>query len=239
MKDIFGTALLDYYRGNYSEDITTETSISDEDVLPLPYLFRSFDEMPLLEQRALQEARGSVLDIGCGAGSHALYLQQKGIEVTAIDVSPGAVEVAQLRGVNQVLHGDALQLKNKKFDTLLALMNGAGILETLDKASKNLQRLMRLLKPDGQLLVDSSDLRYMYDQGEDGGIWVPADRYYGELDYTISYKGMQEQPFPWLYLDPIRFQGLCEDNQLRFELIEEGDHFDYLARITAPERNRA
>jgi 2-polyprenyl-3-methyl-5-hydroxy-6-metoxy-1,4-benzoquinol methylase len=87
MKDLFGKALLDYQNDNYTEDIITSTNISDEDELPLPYLFRSFKDMPKLEQKALKLAEGKTLDVGCGAGSHSLYLQQKEIEVKAIDIS--------------------------------------------------------------------------------------------------------------------------------------------------------
>ena len=99
MKDLFGKALLDYQNGDYTEDLITSTNISDEDELPLPYLFRDYNEMPPLEQKALQIAKGTVLDVGCGSGSHSLYLQNKGLQVKAIDISKGAIEVAKLRGV--------------------------------------------------------------------------------------------------------------------------------------------
>ena len=126
MKDLFGNALLDYHNGNYTEDIITSTSISGEDVLPLPYLFRSFNEMPKLEQKALKLAKGLVLDVGCGSGSHSLYLQEKGLKVKAIDISKGAVKVAKQRGV---LHAETINIldETETFDTILLLMNGTGI----------------------------------------------------------------------------------------------------------------
>src|SRR5690606_13824686 len=102
MKDLFGIALLEYHNGSYTHDLVTATSISDEDTLPLPYLFRSFSEMPKLEQKALKLAKGKVLDVGCGAGSHSLFLQEQGLDVTALDISKGAVEVSKQRGVKQV-----------------------------------------------------------------------------------------------------------------------------------------
>ena len=101
MKDLFGKALLDFQNGNYSEDITTSTNISDEDALPLPYLFRDYKDMPKLEQKALKLSKGSVLDVGCGSGSHSIYLQEKGFKVKAIDISKGAIEVTKQRGVLQ------------------------------------------------------------------------------------------------------------------------------------------
>lgn len=231
MKDIFGKALLDYHSGNYSEDIMTSTNISDEDVLPLPYLFRDFNDMPKLEQKALQLAKGAVLDIGCGTGSHSLYLQQKGLEIKAIDISKGAIKVAKQRGVLHAKVVDVLD-ETERFDTLLLLMNGTGIFQELIKVSKYLQHLKSLLKPKGQILIDSSDIKYMYED-EDGGLWVDTNAgYYGELDYFISYKGEKEHPMKWLYLDFDTLKLACETVGLQCELILEGNHFDYLARLS-------
>ncbi len=97
--DIFGKALLDYQKGNYIEDIKTISSLDEEDIIPVPYLFRNYEEMPVIEQKALQLCRGSVLDIGCGAGSHSLYLQEKEFQVTALDSSQGAIETCKQRRV--------------------------------------------------------------------------------------------------------------------------------------------
>ncbi|TXG34547.1 class I SAM-dependent methyltransferase [Seonamhaeicola maritimus] len=231
MKDIFGKALLDYQNGNYTEDIITSTSISDEDILPLPYLFRSFSEMPKLEQKALQLAKGYVLDVGCGTGSHSLYLEKKGLHVKAIDISKGAIHVAKQRGVTNAEAIDILD-ETETFDTILLLMNGTGIFQELIQVSKYLKHLKSLLKPNGQILIDSSDIKYMYED-EDGGFWVDTSaEYYGELDYFISYKGEKETPLKWLYLDFNTLKLACETVGLHCELIKEGEHFDYLARIT-------
>ncbi|MCW9038316.1 class I SAM-dependent methyltransferase [Altibacter sp.] len=235
MKDVLGAALLDYYHGNYSEDIITETNISEADALPLPYLFRSYTEMPLIEQAALKAAKGTILDIGCGAGSHALYLQQQDHRVTAIDVSEGAVKVSRLRGVQYAECTPLLQFQGATFDTLLLLMNGTGIFGTLSQVSQYLQHLKSLMAPGGQILIDSSDLQYMYDTGEEGGIWVPGTHYYGELEFTMSYKGETSEWFDWLYLDEGLFEEACTSNGLHFEIVTRGDHYDYLARLTAAE----
>lgn len=236
MQDLLGEALLDFFNGNYSEDILTETSISEEDLLPLPYLFRSYAEMPPLEQKALNRATGKVLDVGCGAGSHSLYLQEQGFEVLAIDVSEGAVKVAQLRGVEKtqhiaLLHLTAANHSEERFDTILLLMNGTGIFQKMDQVSNYLKHLKSLLTPDGQILIDSSDLQYMYDTTEEGGIIVPADHYYGELEFILKYKGMESEKFPWLYIDEGRFQNLCEQNGLHYKVLARGDNFDYLAQL--------
>ncbi len=232
MKDLFGTAILDYQTNNSPEDIITETTISEADAMEVSYLFRSYQEMPKLEQKALQLAKGKILDVGCGAGSHSLYLQEKGLEVTSIDISENAIKACALRGVQNAQVQNVLDSNsNEKFDTILLLMNGTGIFGTLDQTSKYLQKLKSLLAPNGQILIDSSDIIYMFDEDEDGSKWVSADGYYGELTFTISYKNQTEEAFPWLYIDYNTLQNAALANGLECELILEGEHFDYLARL--------
>jgi len=232
MKDLFGTAILDYQTNNSPEAIITETTISDADAMEVSYLFRSFNEMPKLEQKALQLAKGKILDVGCGAGSHSLYLQEKGLEVTAIDISENAIKACRLRGLTTTRVENVLDLEEKeKFDTIILLMNGTGIFGTLDQTSNYLQKLKRLLSPNGQILIDSSDIIYMFDEEEDSSKWIPADGYYGELIFTISYKNQKEVPIPWLYLDYTTLQNAAQANGLECEIIVKGEHFDYLARL--------
>jgi cyclopropane fatty-acyl-phospholipid synthase-like methyltransferase len=226
MLDLFGKAILDFQTNNSPKDIITETNISDADEMSVAYLFRNYNEMPKLEQKALQLAKGKVLDVGCGAGSHSLYLQEKGFEVTSIDISENAIKACQLRGLKNAKTQNILDLKNEKFDTILLLMNGTGIFQTISESSKYLQKLKNLLNPNGQILIDSSDIIYMFDEDE-----VPTDNYYGELTFTISYKNETENPFPWLYLDYPLLEKLATENGLQCELIEKGEHYDYLAHL--------
>lgn len=230
MKDVFGTAILDYQLGNCSEDLITSTSITEVDSLPLPYLFRNHSEMPSLEKTALKLSKGTVLDIGCGAGSHSLYLKSKGLKVKSIDISVGAIEACRLRGLNQAHVLDVMD-ETASFDTLLLLMNGSGVFQSLAHTPFVLSHLKTLINPDGQILIDSSDIKYMYED-EDGGYWMDATKdYYGELDYTVRYKN-QEATFSWMYLDFENLKIASEQAGLRCELIEEGPHFDFLAKIT-------
>lgn len=230
MRDIFGKALLDYYNGNYTEDVFTSTNISDEDELPLPFLFRNYDEMPPLEKKAMEHVKGRVLDVGCGAGSHALYLQEQGFDVKAIDVSKGAIEVSKRRGIKNA-EVIALLDETEKFDTILLLMNGSGIFQELSKVPLYLNHLKSLLNPGGQILLDSTDIIYMYED-EDGGYWQDLNaNYYGELDYMVSYKGESEPLTTWLYIDYETLVTTCKSVGLECELIMEGEHYDYLARV--------
>ena len=231
MKDLFGKAILDFQTNNSPENLVTETNISEADEMRVDYLFRSFNEMPKLEKKALQLCKGKVLDVGCGAGSHSLYLQEKGFAVTAIDISANAIKACKLRGLQNAQVQNLLALEEEKFDTILLLMNGTGIFRTLLETSNYLQKLKSLLNPNGQILIDSSDIIYMFDEYADGSYLVPADGYYGELTFTISYKGETEESFPWLYLDYNTLQNAAQANGLQCELILEGEYFDYLARL--------
>ncbi|MRX68896.1 Methyltransferase domain-containing protein [Flavobacterium resistens] len=234
MKDLFGKAMYDFQTNNSPEDIITETSISEEDEMSVAYLFRSYNEMPKLEQKALQLSFGKILDVGCGAGSHSLSLQNdRNLDVTSIDISEKAIETCKLRGVKKPKVQNILDFQEEKFDTILLLMNGTGIFGKLENCNQYLSKLKSLLNPGGQILIDSSDIIYMFDEDEDGGKWIPSSNdYYGELTFTISYKGEKEESFDWLYLDYNTLQNAAIANGLKCELILEGEHYDYLAKLS-------
>lgn len=226
-------ALIDFQNGKYSEDITTYSSLDEKDILPLPYLFRDYDAMPLIEQKALDLCRGTVLDVGCGSGSHSLYLQNKGVEVTGLDDSEGAVFTAESRGVCNVIHSNIYDYSGMKFDTILLLMNGIGIAGRLNEVPRLLSHLEGLLNPGGQILVDSSDIIYMFEVDDDGGYWIPNNcKYYGEVEFTMEYKGLKSAPFNWLYVDYNSLKQVADQQNLSCELVYEGPHYDYLARLS-------
>ncbi|NMH27272.1 class I SAM-dependent methyltransferase [Flavobacterium silvaticum] len=232
MKDLFGLAILDFQTDNEPEDLITETSISEPDVMNVSWLFRSYSQMPKLEKKALQLSHGKVLEVGCGAASHGLYLQdERNLEVHSIDISPKAIEACRLRGIKNASVADIMELSGEKYDTILMLMNGTGICGKYSNLSAFLKKLKSLLRPNGQILIDSSDIIYMFDQDEDGAVSVPASSYYGELEFRVQYKGEFEEPFFWLYLDYNTLHTAANANGLKCEIAFEGKHFDYLARL--------
>lgn len=232
MKDLMGRAIWDYYYQENSEDLQTETSISELDYLPVSYLFRDYQEMNALEKKALDLSFGKVLDVGSGAGSHSLYLQnERKLEVTALDISPKSIEICKARGVKNAICEDLLQFSEKDFDTILLLMNGTGIFQSLEHIDQYLQKLKSLVAENGQILIDSTDILYMYDQDEEGGVLVPATGYYGELDYYLHYKGESELPMKWLYLDFDTLENAAIANGFKIQKIEQLED-SYLAQLT-------
>jgi SAM-dependent methyltransferase len=234
LTDVFGRAIMDYYNGKEAV-IETYSTIGGWDKLPVDYLFRSFDNMPDIEQTALNMASGSVLDLGCGAGSHALYLQNKGLEVKAIDVSAGAIEACRLRGVKNAELVNFWDIKGSKFDSILSLMNGAGICGSMNRVPDFLNHLKSLLQPGGQVLIDSSDVIYMFED-ENGEIDLSeVEHYYGEVEFQSKYDGENSGLYPWLYIDFYNLQQQALHVNMKCELVKKGSHYDYLARLSFSE----
>lgn len=231
--DIFGEAIKDYFNNQYTEDIVVQADDFDDDHIPIPYLFRSYPEMPKVEQKALDTAFGKVLDVGCGAGSHGLYLQkEKKLAVTAIDISEGAIEICKKRGLENTYVQDVFKHDSAPYDTILFLMNGSGIIGTLDRIDRFFNHIKTLLAPKGQVLMDSSDISYLY-QEEDGSFWIDASAgYYGEMRYILKYKKQKSEAFDWLYIDYNTLQNAANANGFLSELLIEGENNDYLARFT-------
>jgi len=231
--DIFGEAITDYYEKKYQEDIVVQAPDFDDDFIPVPYLFRPYKEMPEIEQKALDLAFGNVLDIGCGAGSHSIYLQEeKKLTVQAIDISKGAIDICKKRGLAHAEVQDVYTISDNQYDTLLLLMNGSGIIGKLTHIDRFFLHLNTLLKPQGQILMDSSDIAYLFTE-EDGSFWVDASAgYYGEMQYQLKYKGLISDWFDWLYIDYNTLQNAANANGFLCELILEGAHNDYLVKMT-------
>lgn len=230
--DPMGAAIRDYQNKGKASRLRVLSSMFDEDEMPVVHLFRTFNQMPRLEQKALSMAKGRVLDIGAGAGCHALVLQERGLEVKAIDISLLSCEVMKERGVKDAecvnLFDPQLQ---GKYDTLLLLMNGTGIAGKLNRLSMLLNRLKELLAEGGQILIDSSDLKYIY-ENEDGSMDIDLNApYYGEVDYQMQYKNVKGEPFDWLYTDPMLLASISKQCGLNCEIVEEGENYDFLARL--------
>ncbi len=227
MRDILGQAIMDYYKGIKGHKLWVHDTLGPPVAMKTATYFREEAHMPEWETMALQLCRGAVLDIGAGAGSHTLCLQKKGFDVTAMDISAGACAVMQQRGVRKVLLQDIYAFSASHFDTLLLLMNGIGLTGSLEGLKRFLQHATLLLKPGGQLLFDSSDVAYLY---EDGLSFPP--HYYGAIKCCYEYKNEKTDWFTWLYIDKLTLMEVAQSSGWRVEIVLEDPSDQYLARLT-------
>ena len=230
-QDPMGQAIADYHATGKASRLRVFSPMFDEDEIPVATLFRTIDEMPAIEQEALKVASGHILDVGAGAGCHTLALQAMEKRVTAIDISPLAVETMRQRGVRDVLEQDFFTLDGK-YDTILMLMNGIGIVGTISRLPAFFMQVDHLLAPGGQLLCDSSDICYIFED-EDGIIDLTGvEGYYGELSYQMQYKSIKGEPFPWLFIDAETLREQAAAHGFHCDILMRGPHYDYLARLT-------
>lgn len=232
--DPMGRAVSNYHFNSVDLPIIIHSDDFDDDTIETNYLFRTYKQMPALEKKAMSLCSGKILDVGAGAGTHSVYLQEKGFDVTSLETSSLCCEVLKNRGLRNVIQKDIFKFNSLKFDTIILLMNGTGIAGTLSGLEILLHHLKTLLNPGAQILIDSSDLIYLFEE-EDGSslIEISADKYYGELNFQTEYQNWISQPFPWLYVDPDNLKSIAEKNQLKVNKIFKGGHYDYLARITS------
>jgi hypothetical protein len=231
--DPIGRAVYDFHYHSINQPIIVHSDDFDDDTIDTSYLFRSYKQMPALEKKAMSLCSGTILDIGACAGPHSIYLQQKGFEVTALETSALCCEVLKDRNIAKIVQQDIFKFTGQSFDTILLLMNGTGIAGSLSGLEVLLHHLKTMLNPAGQILIDSSDLIYLFEQ-EDGSalIDLSADKYYGELTFQTEYKSWISQPFSWLYADLNNLENAIEKNQLKLNKVIKGHHYDYLAQIT-------
>lgn len=230
-KDPMGMAIADYQHTGRHKRLTVLSPMFDDDEFPVATLFRTFSEMPPLEQTALRMAKGRILDAGAAAGCHTLALQDMGHDVTAIDISPLSVATMRERGVKNAAEADFFQLQGQ-YDTILLLMNGAGMAGTLERMPRLFAALDRLLAPGGQVLADSSDLIYLYEDEDGDYDLTGVEGYYGEVVYQMKYGSTLGDEFPWLYIDSDTLEQTARECGYCVEVVERGTHFDYLARLT-------
>jgi SAM-dependent methyltransferase len=229
-KDPFGHAIHDYIAGVETPDIIVRSELCEDDIMEVPLLFRSYEEMPEIEKIALSRCKGRVLDVGAGAGCHTIYLNDKGFDVQAIDLSQGAVEYHKLKGIKSRLI-NFFDLKNEQYDTLLFLMNGIGVGGRIKNLKNTLQQAYDLTTHDGKVICDSSDLKYLYEDDE-GGYWINLNaEYYGEYDFQMQYKETVSDWFEWLYVDFDTLKEYAELVGFKVEkLFDEDNH--YLVELT-------
>ena len=225
MADLPGKAIHDFYFQENKKRLFVHDRFGPKVEMPVSTYFRNATRMPQLERIALDRCSGNILDIGAGAGTHSLELQNRGFQCTALEISPKACEVITAKGVENVVCEDFFKFEEKQFDTLLLLMNGIGICATVGGFRTFLKKAKSLLKPDGKIVFDSCDVAYMYED-----ISFP-EYYYGEVECRYEYQGELTDWFGWLYIDQHTMKSVAEEEGWISEIIFEDDRNQYLAEL--------
>jgi len=251
---------MDYQAGKRDHQLQIISDHMDYDPMDPAYFFRGYDAMNSLERMALSMCRGRILDVGYGAGSHALILQKTQNEVYGVDVSPGAQIVARARGMREAWLNDFYNVSGTKFDTLLFLMNGLGIAGRFERFPRFLAKCRELLNPHGQVILDSSDLLYLFEDSDemdrdddtsdrwdddtsndtiesrDDDTLKKRDddtfpSYYGNIRFQFIYNEIVGRPHDWLYLDYVSLEHLATSNGFSAERLMTAPDHSYLARL--------
>lgn len=230
-----GRAILDYHRGATDARIVVHTTLWEDEVTPVEEFYRPDDrELPELEVRAISLCRGRVLDFGAGAGRHALELQRRGHEVTAVDVAPEAVEVMRERGVRDARSGDFDTVAGEVFDTILLLMHGIGLVGTLAGLVAFFKRADPHLADRGRIVCDSADLSLVMPSQWEAHRYRRGGEapYLGEVDFRLSYKEHEGIPYPWLFVDPETLGRAADSAGFECRVVARGARGAYLASLT-------
>jgi SAM-dependent methyltransferase len=245
---LHGRSLWDYFSGDAEATLILHSDLLETEDVPVRAWFRQPAELGPHERRAVALCRGRVLDAGAGTGVHSLVLQERGLEVVAIDVVPEAVEIMRRRGVRDVRLADLMEpaaLAGETFDTILMLANGAGLTENLAGLDHFLREVDGLLRAGGQILMDSTDLRPPSTRRTGvaprsskarrrlaGRSKRPDERYLGEIQFQLEYRGEKGAPFPQLYVDPDTLIERAAAADWACEMAASGEGGAYLARLT-------
>ncbi|QEK51621.1 class I SAM-dependent methyltransferase [Pedobacter aquae] len=227
MNDVYGDFLKDYLDKGKTSTIWLHNNYAEAEEMPAEVFFRKDYEITDLEAFALRQCKGKVLDIGAGAGAITLILQKRGFDVTALEISPGAAEVMQKRGVQKIINTNIFDYQDEQYDTLLLMMNGIGFCQYLDEIERFLHHAKKLLKPEGQILFDSSDVLYLYENKK-----YEDDGYYGEIDYQYEYKGKKGDWFTWIYVARDIMKEIATKCGFQMEVLFDDGSDQYLARLS-------
>jgi len=228
-----GQALLDHWRGDTGAAYTYERDDGFVEQHPVKVYFRPPNEFFSLERKALDLCNGYVLDVGAGAGSHSLFLQEHGFRVMANDIARGAVEVMSARGVREVHCGPISDIASGAFDTLLFLGRSIGLVGDLEGLRRFLRKSCSLVTSTGQVLLTSLDVTcsddpklQAYQKGN-----MAKGRYPGEFRFRLRYADLESDWIKWLHVDPDSLANCALKEGWASETVQCESDGNYLARL--------
>ncbi|MBT8479844.1 MAG: methyltransferase domain-containing protein [Gemmatimonadetes bacterium] len=226
-------ALLAFAAGQADAQLLVVDDLGDSDVLPAQWFFRGVEAFPALERLALDLCEGRVLDLGAGAGCHSLVLQERGHPVCAVEILPELVDLLRRRGIRDARGGSVFQPPAGRWDTLLMLMNGWGLPETLAGLERFLGEADRLVTPGGRIIADSTDMRrFAAGWRSEAGTRLALredGRYVGEIQFQLEFAGGRGAPFSQLYVDPDTLSAVAERAGWNVEIAARGENGAFLS----------
>ncbi len=214
---LLSKAVGDHIKSGKEKIITIWLNGVKDDSYRASYFIRSFNEMPEYEQIALSLCEGSILDIGAGAGAHSAFLTTKNKMVTALESDSGFVTLLSLIPNATVVHQDLFNYKpTQTFDTILLLMNGLGISQSVSKLPEMFDKLAVLLSEKGKILVEITDYKHSPEYG-------PETMYNPEVTFRLMYNKKFSEEFTWLYPDLEMVTEQCERLNLKNNIIYHED----------------
>ncbi len=231
-----GAALAAFHDRGEDVAVTVRNDFGPTEEIHASFFFRAETAFEEWESIALRHCGPRVLDLGAGVGAHTLVLQARGHEVTALDLIPEAVRIMRERGVEDPREGTLFEIPSREvYDTVILLMNGSMIAETLSGLDRLLETASTALEPQGALIVDSTDLRAAGAADADGpgseGQPEDDDRYFGELHYQLSVGDHVGDVFPQLFVDPETLDTRARLAGWHTEVIWSGPGGRFLARL--------
>lgn len=226
-------ALRDHHRDGRPRRVTALRADGLEFEIETEEYFTLEGELAALDRLALDLVRGRVLDVGAGAGRHALAFEARGCEVVAIDVSPICVALCRERGVRDAREYDVLALPPAtdpalgRFDTIFFGMQTLGVAGAVDVLSDLLARLRAHLAVGGCVVADSSALRFAWEGEED----EPSPGR-GEIVLETRYGRLRGEPFAWLYLAEEELAAVAARAGFDCEILGRVADGEYLARLS-------
>ena len=227
----YGDTLMAYHSGDLSASFEIKRDDGFRQVVPAS-VFYSEQAFPYLESCALDACNGRVLDIGAGAGRHSLELIRRGFSVTALDILPCFEKILRARGVTEVIISDIFTFSGRRFDTLLMLMNGIGMVGTPDRLDRFLSHAHEITTEDGQIICDSVDVSVSSDPIHVAYREKNIDmgRPIGQQFFIMTYDN-ESEPFKWLHIDFTSLQEHCQGTGWEPCLIHEEADGHYLCRL--------
>lgn len=194
--------------------------------------FTEYKQWSALEKNAVDKAHGRILDIGCGAGRHSLYLQSRGFDVTGIDISPGAIKVCKLRGLQNAIVrpiDEIDKFKKNSFDTILMLGNNFGLFGSAENAKIILEKMFQITKPEAQIIAgtlnphktdNKEHLAYLRFNKRRG-------RMPGQIKMRIRYGKTVGEWFDYLFVSPEEMTAVIKNTnwQINHFIAPEESHY--------------